>query len=70
MIGFGNRKLTHFLQSCIEMDYDSNNVVLATSAQVATPIMAKALVMAIAMPIYVLLGEKTNKFNGLNFKRW
>ena len=69
-IGFGNRKLTHFLQSCREMDSNSNNVVLSASTQVATPIMAQALVMPIAMPIYVLLGEKPNKFNGLNFKRW
>ena len=32
--------------------------------------MAQALVMPTIMPIFVSLGEKPKKFNGLNFKRW
>ena len=69
-IGFGNRKLTHFLQSCIKMDSDSNNVVLAASAQVATLTVAQVLVMLTVVPISISLYEKPEKFNGLNFKRW
>ena len=52
------------------MDSDSNNVVSAASAQVATPTVAQVPVMPIAMPISVSPGEKLEKFNGLNFKRW
>ena len=29
-IDFVNRKLTHFLQFCREMDYDSNNTIAAS----------------------------------------
>ena len=50
------------------MDFDSNNVVPATSTKVATPIVAQ--VMPTVMPIFVSLGEKSEKFNGLNFRRW
>ena len=52
------------------MDYDSNNVVPAAFAQVATPIVAQVSVMPTVMPISVSLGEKPETFNGLNFKRW
>ena len=52
------------------MDSNSHNVVPSTSAQVATPIVAQTLVMPTIMPISVSPGEKLEKFNGLNFKRW
>ena len=68
--GFGNRKLPHFLQFCREMDYDSNNIVPIASAQVATPNVAQVSVMPTTMPIFVSLGEMSEKFNELNFKRW
>ena len=32
--------------------------------------MAQVLVMPTIVPIFVLPGEKPEKFNGLNFKRW
>ena len=70
IIGFGNRKLTHSLQICTKIDLDSNNVVPTTSAQVATPIVAQLPVMPTVMPISVSPGEKPEKFNRLNFKRW
>ena len=69
-IGLGNRKLTHFLQICRKMDYDSNNVVLAAFEQVATPTVAQVPVMPTVMHISVSPREKVEKFNGLNFKRW
>ena len=69
-IFFRNRKLTHFPQSCREMDSNSNNVVPPASAQVATLIMAQALVMPTIVPISVSPGDKLEKFNRLNFKRW
>ena len=67
-ISFGNRKLTHFL-SCREMDSDSNNVVPIASAQATTPNVAQVLVMPTVVFISVSLGQKLEKFNGLNFKR-
>ena len=70
IIGFGNRKLTHFLQICKKMDSDSKNVVPATSAQVATPTVAQVSVMPTVMSIFVSLGQNPETFNGLNFKRW
>ena len=51
------------------MDYDSNNVVPAASAQVATPIVAQVSVMPTVVSIYVSPEEKPEKFNGLKFKR-
>ena len=36
----------------------------------ATPTVAQALVKPIDMSIFVSHGEKLEKFNGLNFKRW
>ena len=51
IIGFGNRKLTHFLKFCKEMDYDSNNVGPSAFAQVATHTMAQVLVMPTVMSI-------------------
>ena len=66
----GNRKLTHFLQFCKEMDSDSNNNVLAASAQVGTPTAAQVPMMPIVVPISISHGEKPEKFNGLNFKMW
>ena len=59
-----------FLQFYREMDVDSHNDVPHASAQVATPTVAQALVMPTNVPIFVSLGEKRKKFNGLNFKRW
>ena len=67
-IGFENRKLTHFLQIYSKTDSNSNNVVPATFAQVATPTVAQVPVMPTAMPISVSPGEKLEKFNKLNFK--
>ena len=58
--------MTHFLQICRKIDFDSNNVVPAASAQVATPIEAQVPVM----PISVSHGEKLENFNGLNFNNW
>ena len=52
------------------MDFDSNNVVPAMFVQVATPTMAQAPMMPTTVPIFVLLGEKLEKFNKLNSKRW
>ena len=52
------------------MDSDSHNVIPSTSAQVATPTVAQMLVMPTIVPMSVSLGEKLEKFNGLNFKRW
>ena len=52
------------------MDSCSDTTVPTAFAQVATPIMAKAPVMPTTVPISVSLGEKLEKFNGLNFKRW
>ena len=69
-IGFMNKKLTHFLQFCREMDYDSNNTVPPASAQVATPTMAQVPLMPTIVPIFVSPREKPEKFNRLNFKRW
>ena len=62
--------MTNFLQSCKEMDSNSNNVVLAASTQVATPTIAQTLVMPTIVPIFSHLQKKPVKFNGLNFKRW
>ena len=67
---FEDRKLTLFLQFCREMDSDSNNNVLATFAQVATPTMAQVPMMPTAVPISVSPREKLEKLNGLNFNRW
>ena len=50
------------------MDSNSNNIVPAACAKVATPIVAQAPMMPIVVPIYVLHGEKLEKFKGLNFK--
>ena len=67
-IYFGNRKLTHFIQSYREVDFDSSNVVLAESAQVVTPTVARAPVMPSVVRISVSPGKKREKFN--EFKRW
>ena len=52
------------------MDYDSNNIVPIAFTQVATPTMAQVPTMSTVVPISVSLGEKLEKFNELNFKRW
>ena len=52
------------------MDFGSNTIVPTASAHVVTPTVAQALVLPITVPIFVSLGEKPEKFNGLNFKRW
>ena len=61
--------MINFVQFCREMDSDSHNV-LSASAQVETPTIAQAPMMLTIVPISVSLGEKLDKFNGLNFKRW
>ena len=62
--------MAHFLQFCREIYSDPDNNVPTTSAQVATPIVAQVPVMPTTMPISVSHGEKPEKFNRLNFKRW
>ena len=52
------------------MDSNSINVVSIASAQVATPIAAQVLVMHIVVSISISPGEKPEKFNKLNFKRY
>ena len=52
------------------MDFDSNNMVPIASAQVTTLTVAQVPMMPISCPICVSNGEKLEKFNGLNFKRW
>ena len=69
-IGFRNRKLTHFLQFCREMDYDSNNAVPPACTQVETPTVAQVPMVPTVVSISVLHGEKLEKVNGLNFKMW
>ena len=58
-IGFENRKLTHFLQICRNMDFDSNNVVPVVFAYVANPTMAQVSVMPTAMSFSLL--EKSQR---------
>ena len=70
LIGYRNIKLTHFLQSCKEMYFDSNKTVPPTFTQVSIPTVAQVPVMPTVVPIFVSHGEKPEKFNGLNFKRW
>ena len=60
-IGFGNRKLTHFLQIYKKIDSNSNNVVLAASTQVATLTVAQVSVMPTAMPISVSPKKKNQR---------
>ena len=48
----------------------SNTIVPIVSIQVATPIVAQVPMMPTDVSIFVLLGEKLEKFNRLNFKRW
>ena len=48
------------------MDSDSNNVVPVASDSTV----AQVLVMPTVVHIVVSPGEKQEKFNGLNFKRW
>ena len=69
-MSFENRKLTHFLQFCREMDSYSNNTIPATFAQMTTPTMTQVPMMPTVVPISVSPGEKLEKFNRLNFKRW
>ena len=52
------------------MDSSSDTIVPTASAQVATPTVAQAPVMPTIVPISVSPGEKLEKFNELNFKRW
>ena len=52
------------------MDIGSDTMVPTASAQVATPTLTQAPVMPTTVPISVSLGEKPEKFSGLNFKRW
>ena len=66
------------------MTSQSNNVGVLESSQVATPIVATPTMAQVATPtivaqapmvhtsgpVYVSPGEKPEKFNGLNFKRW
>ncbi|RVW41557.1 Retrovirus-related Pol polyprotein from transposon TNT 1-94 [Vitis vinifera] len=52
------------------MTTKSDNVVVTELAPVATPTVAQVPAMPTAVPISVSLGEKLEKFSGLNFKRW
>ena len=52
------------------MDSSSGTIVPTTSAHVATPTMAQALVLPTIVPISISLRQKPKKFSGLNFKRW
>ena len=52
------------------MDIGSDTMVPTAFAQVATPTVTQAPVMTTTVPISVSLGEKPEKFSGLNFKRW
>ena len=52
------------------MDIGSDTMVPTASAQVATPTVTQAPVMPTTVPISISPGEKPEKFNGLNFKRW
>ena len=52
------------------MDFGLDTIIPTASTQVVTHIMAQALVMPTTVPISVSLGEKPEKFSGLNFKRW
>ena len=52
------------------MDIGSDTMVPTAYAQVATPTVTQAPVMPTTVPISVSLGEKQEKFSGLNFKRW
>ena len=64
-IGFENRKLTHFLPFCREIDFDSNNTVPLASAKVVTPIVVQVSVMPTSLLISISPREKPKKFNGL-----
>ena len=52
------------------MDSSSDTIVPTTSAHWATPHVAQAPVLPTTVPIFVSPGEKPEKFNGLDFKRW
>ena len=52
------------------MDYGSDTIVPTASAHIATLIVAQSLVLLTTVLIFVLPGEKLEKFSGLNFKRW
>ena len=52
------------------MDSGLDTIVPVAFAQVATLIVAQALVMPTIVPNFVSLGEKPKKFSRFNFKRW
>ena len=51
--------------------YSGSDTIIPTAfVHVATSTVAQAPVLPTTMPISVSPGEKPEKFNGLNFKRW
>lgn len=46
------------------------NVVVTELAQESTPTMAQVPAWPTVVPISISLEEKSEKFNGLNFRRW
>ena len=53
------------------MTYESNNTGVIESGQVVAPtIVAQEPIVHTSGPVFVSLGEKLDKFNGLNFKWW
>ena len=53
------------------MTSKSNNTVVCESGQVAAPtVIAQTPMVHTSGPMFISLGEKPKKFNGLNFKRW
>ena len=53
------------------MTYESKNIVVLKSGQVAAPtVVAQAPIMHTFGLVSISPGEKPEKFNGLNFKMW
>ena len=53
------------------MTFESNNTSVSEFGQLATPtVIARAQILHFSRPVFVFLGEKPKKFNGLNCKRW
>ena len=55
----------------MKMTYESNNTGVPESGKVVAPtVVAQASMLHTSELVYVSLGEKPEKFNGLNFKWW
>ena len=53
------------------MTYESNNTGVPESGQVLAPIVvSQAPMVHTSGPVFISPGEKPEKFNELNFKRW